>query len=172
MKKILVIIALILIILINYKESDVIIPKEAIRFRIIANSNSLEDQVLKSNLEKSIEKYLFELTKNSSTSDQARSILLKNQVNLNEYIKNYLKTKKSNESFKITIGKNYFPQKVYKNIKYDAGYYDSIVVTLGRGEGLNWWCVIYPPLCLIDQEQSGNIKYTTIVQELLNKYKL
>ena len=72
--------------------------------------------------------------------------------------------------FDIKYGLNYFPQKRFKGVTYNEGYYESLVVTLGEGLGENWWCVLFPPLCLIEASDSTDIEYTTMVKEVLNKY--
>ena len=77
---------------------------------------------------------------------------------------------KYNMDFDINYGLNYFPKKEFKDIVYDEGYYESLVVTLGSGLGDNWWCVLFPPLCMIEASESSNIEYTTLVSELINKY--
>lgn len=172
MKKSLIFLALIIIIVINFNKSEIIIPNTAIRFRIIANSNSLEDQVIKANLEKTFESKLFEITKNLNNPQDVKLSLIKDIDKLNDFVESYFEEQKIKSNFKISIGNNYFPQKHYRGIKYEAGYYDSVVLTIGQGQGLNWWCVIYPPLCLIDEKDSKDIEYTTIVQEILNKYQM
>ena len=48
--------------------------------------------------------------------------------------------------------------------------YESLVVTLGKGEGDNWWCVLFPPICMIEAEESTDVEYTTMVKEMMNKY--
>ena len=75
------------------------------------------------------------------------------------------------ENFNINIGNNYFPDKNYKGVKYQAGYYDSVVINLGDSKGLNWWCVIYPPLCLIE-EDTEQVEYTSLVSEILSKFDM
>ena len=74
------------------------------------------------------------------------------------------------ESFKISIGSNYFPNKKYKGVEYKEGYYDSVVIELGESSGLNWWCVIYPPLCKIDNVEEA--EYTTLVGEILSNFDM
>ena len=64
--------------------------------------------------------------------------------------------------FEINFGLNYFPKKEFKGITYDEGYYESVVVTLGEGLGDNWWCVLFPPLCMLEAEESTEVEYTTI----------
>ena len=67
---------------------------------------------------------------------------------------------------------NYFPQKEFKGVTYEEGYYESLVVTLGSGSGDNWWCVLFPPLCLLEAEESekDDVEYQFFVKELIDKY--
>lgn len=171
MKKILIILAIIISIGALNKDESIVIPNNAIRYRIIAASNSIEDQTIKNNLSKEVENYLYELTKNSQSTSETKHILLENKSNIDSFVQNYLDINNIDESFEVKIGNNYFPKKTYKGITYDAGYYDSIIVNLGKGIGLNWWCVIYPPLCLIDEE-TEDAEYTTLVSELLDKFNM
>ena len=55
----------------------------------------------------------------------------------------------------------------------DRGYYESLVVTLGSGEGKNWWCVLFPPLCFLDAEetrQKEEVEYKFFIKEIIDKY--
>lgn len=74
-----------------------------------------------------------------------------------------------NIPYSLNIGQNYFPEKNYKGVTYDAGYYESLVITLGSGLGDNWWCVLYPPLCLIETEPNlDNITFKSYIKEYLD----
>ena len=81
----------------------------------------------------------------------------------------------SNNNYKmdynINFGYNYFPAKQFKGHTYEEGYYESLVVTLGEGKGANWWCVLFPPLCLIEasEEDYDEITYTSYIKELIAK---
>jgi stage II sporulation protein R len=170
MKRILVISAIIILILtINKKEDNIIIPTDAIRLRVVANSNSVNDQLIKNKISKSIQEEIYNMTYNSKSNTEVKEILNKNYDHLASSINNILESNNVNYDYKLNIGRNYFPKKIYKSIEYPSGYYDSITIELGNHQGLNWWCVIYPPLCLID-EDTENVEYTTLVSELLNDY--
>ena len=80
-----------------------------------------------------------------------------------------LKENNRTKDFNISYGKNYFPQKTYKNINYEEGEYESLVITLGEGKGNNFWCVLFPPLCLVDETEE-NVEYDSIIKKVLNKY--
>ena len=80
--------------------------------------------------------------------------------------------KEYNVLYDINYGDNYFPEKEYKGVEYEAGTYESLVITLGSGKGHNWWCVMFPPLCLIDEKENlDNAEYTFYAQKLINKFK-
>ena len=66
------------------------------------------------------------------------------------------------------VGKD--PEKEYKGVKYKEGYYESWVITLGEGEGNNWWCVLFPPLCLVEAEEADEVEYKFFIKELIDKY--
>lgn len=142
------------------------VPINSYRYRIISNSNRESDIKIKNDLSIYIQDYLYKLVNNSK---DINNILLSNKDNIKDYIDNYLKENNIDIDYQINIGKNYFPHKYQKGINYLSGLYDSIVITLGEGKGLNWWCVLYPPLCTID-ETIETKEYTTLAQEIINKY--
>lgn len=147
-----------------------LIPDEAIRIRVIANSNSDYDQKIKYNVKDSIEKDIYDMLSNAKNIDTARYILKQNLSNIEDTISNTLNDQNYNLPFDVNFGLNYFPKKEFKGVTYNEGYYESLVVTLGNGEGDNWWCVLFPPLCLIEAEDSSDVEYTTMVKTIIDKY--
>lgn len=172
MKRILIITAIVMIILISGKEKHIVIPDSAIRFRVVANSNSLEDQRKKNKISLEVENYLMDITKTAESGTEAGEILLKNYEKIKAHVNDYLEKEKIEDQVEIEIGRNYFPKKKYKGIEYPEGYYNSVVLNVGHKQGVNWWCVIYPPLCLLDHENKEEIEYTSLVQEVLKRYNV
>ena len=88
-------------------------------------------------------------------------------------INNTLKKENSQTTFRINYGMNYFPEKEYKNVIYKEGNYESLVVTLGDGLGENFWCVLFPPLCLLEgeEENTKDVEYHILVKDILKKYE-
>lgn len=173
MKKMMVIILLVLTFIIGIKKvnsKDIVIPNEAIRLRIIANSNSDEDQRLKLKVTEEIQNSLYELLKNTKGVEEARKIINDNLEYLDEDVKNVLRKEKYPFSYELKYGLNYFPKKEYQGVTYNEGYYESLLITLGKGEGNNWWCVLFPPLCLMEAEESEEVEYKFFIQELIEKY--
>lgn len=170
-KTILLIISILIIyILLGNEFSKVVIPEEAIRIRIIANSNSEYDQYVKTKIKNNIENNIYEMLKDTKSIEESRAIINNNLSVIDNNIKDTLQLLNSNTNYTINFGLNYFPMKEYKGIKYNSGYYESLVVTLGKGEGDNWWCVLFPPLCLLEAEESTEVEYKSLVKEIIDKY--
>ena len=148
----------------------IVIPKEALRIRVIASTNDKKDQEIKYEVKNNIENDIYNLLKNTRSINEARDIIEDNLDNINNKVGDILK--KYDETYKLNYGYNYFPSKEYKGIKYDEGLYESLVVTIGEGKGDNWWCVMFPPFCLMEAENNNTseVEYKIMVKELLNKY--
>lgn len=168
MKKFLYII-LIIIVLSFYltNQNNPIIPSNSIRFRIIANSNSNIDQTTKKQIKKDLETSFFPLLDKSKSLTETRNIIKNNEYIIKNTLDSY------NIPYTINYGTNYFPKKTYKGINYDEGQYESLVISLGEAKGNNWWCVMYPPLCLLDmndeEEDYNEVEYKFYIQEIISK---
>lgn len=168
MKKIIIILFIIVVVLLSQVKTsnNVVIPKESIRYRIIASSNSDEDQNLKKQINEEIEPVINEVLTSSKSIEVTRQKIQKLIPTLEDKIKNYT------SDYKINFGSNYFPEKVYYGVTYPAGNYESLVVTLGKGSGDNWWCVLFPPLCLLEaqEEEKDEVEYTFLVKKIIEKF--
>lgn len=158
MKKLIIVLFIISSIYLICNRNDIVIPKDAIRFRIIANSNSLNDQNLKRTIKDDLINNVFP---NIKTKEDIKNNLSYIDKRLKEY----------NVKYDINYGMNYFPEKEYKGIKYPKGNYESLVITLNEGMGDNFWCVMYPPLCLIDDNNTNNVEYKVLAKEIIDNYK-
>lgn len=173
MKKTLMILFMIITtyIVIGLKTEKVIeIPEQAIRLRILAASNSEEDQKIKMGVSMNIQEYLKIILKQVKDPTEAKNIINSNLPQINNIVYSYLQKENYLETYKVNFGLNYFPEKEYKGVLYKEGLYESLLVTLGEGNGKNWWCVLFPPLCLIESEESENIEYKSYVKEIIQKY--
>ena len=146
------------------------IPDEAIRIRVIANSNSDYDQKMKLKVKDNLEYDMYNMLKGVKGIENAREAINSNLDSIDKKVAKTIKDNNYQMNYNVNFGYNYFPAKEYKGIKYDAGYYESLVVTLGEGKGDNWWCVLFPPLCLMEAEESSNVEYTTMAKEMVSKY--
>ena len=161
-KMIFLVISIIIGILVFNKNKEIIIPSDAIRVRIIANSNSINDLYQKKKIKEEIKNDLYDLVKEANSNMEADQNIKNNLNRIKELVGNKI------NDFTINYGSNYFPKKVYKGVIYPEGNYQSLVITLGKGLGDNWWCVLYPPLCMIDEDNiSSNIDYQLLIKKLL-----
>ena len=147
-----------ILIIISNKEEKYIIPDNAIRFRILANSNSIEDQLEKNNIKNEIKNKVFSNISSLSYEDTNKEI--ESSIPKIENI-----IKKYTDNYDINYGTNYFPKKEYKGVLYPEGLYQSLVIKIGDGIGDNWWCVLYPPLCLID-EDNEKVNYDLYLKKI------
>ena len=169
MKKILCVIIIVFIVT-GVKASNFVIPEDAIRIRVVANSNSEYDQEIKLKIKEMLEIKMYNLLKDIKGVESARNIINSNLNNIENEVKNILENENYTLGYNISFGDNYFPEKKYNGVTYEEGYYESLVVTLGKGEGDNWWCVLFPPLCLLEAEESDEVEYKFFIEELFNKY--
>lgn len=175
MRKLLLVIFTIIVALlvyINVNASEITIPSSAIRVRVIANSNTLEDKLIKLKVKKYLEDYLAVKMLEIPDLKTAETTINNELNNINNDIKEILKENNYNQDFIIHFGDNYFPEKEYKGTIYKSGIYKSLVITIGSGQGDNWWCVLFPPLCLLEAEEKNieEVEYQFFVKKMLDKF--
>ncbi len=169
MKKIIIlVISIILFYMLLGHVSSYVIPADAIRVRVIANSNSDYDQEIKNKVKSNLQYKMYDLLKNTKGTEEAREVINDNLSSIDDIVTSTLK--KYELDHQINYGLNYFPSKEYKGVVYDEGYYESLVITIGAGKGDNWWCVLFPPLCLLEATDATSVEYTSYVKELMDKY--
>lgn len=147
-----------------------IIPEDAIRIRVIANSNSEYDQKIKNSVRKNLEEEMADILAGIKNIDEARNKIKNNISKIEDNVEETLQNEECKTPFLVNFGLNYFPSKEFKGINYKEGYYESLVVTLGEGLGDNWWCVLFPPLCTLEAEEYTDVEYTTLAKTIIDKY--
>lgn len=171
MRNIIIIVSIIITyILIGSYMEEKVIPNESIRLRILANSNKIEDQRIKMEVAKTVQKELYSLLENTQNIEEARNKIINNLEQIKKEVKTTLQNNDTELNYTINFGKNYFPAKNFKGINYDAGNYESLLITLNEGKGDNWWCVLFPPLCLLEAEEGTDVEYKLLVKEIIEKY--
>lgn len=166
MKKVIIIILVVLILISVLKtEESLVIPEESIRFRVIANSNSLKDQELKMAVVRDLEQNIIPNIETASSLKESKDLINNNIPLINNTLSKYT------DNYNISFGENYFPVKEYNGVLYNEGEYESLVITLGQGSGENFWCVLFPPLCLLEAEESAKdeVEYKSLVKEIIDK---
>ncbi len=157
-------------IIVGHVSAEKLIPDDAIRLRVIPNSDSQYDQEVKLKVRDLVQSEMYTLLKDTKGSSEARQKIILELPKIEEKVKQLLITEKYPLGYKVDFGQHYFPEKQYKGVTYEAGNYESLLVTLGKGEGSNWWCVLFPPLCLIEAEENTDVEYKSFVAELIEKF--
>ncbi|TNJ64697.1 stage II sporulation protein R [Paenibacillus hemerocallicola] len=126
------------------------IPEESIRLRILANSDAPNDQLVKRIVRDEVIRQMGEWVTEPEGIAAARNAVHLHLAELESLVGAVLTQNGYNYAYTVEIGQVPFPAKIYGNKVYPAGDYEALRITLGKGEGQNWWCVLFPPLCFVD----------------------
>ncbi|MBE6054348.1 MAG: stage II sporulation protein R [Clostridium sartagoforme] len=126
------------------------IVNEIIRFHVIANSNSDEDQVLKLKVRDKVIEFVSSNLSNSKSIDESREFILNNKNRIEDIAKSVVTENGYKYNVTSTLSRENFPDKVYGDVVFPQGEYEAYRVLIGDADGENWWCVMFPPLCFVD----------------------
>ena len=124
-----------------------------IRFHVIANSDSDEDQALKLKVRDTVLKKMQGYLKESNNIDLTRQILFNHIDEVKAIAEEVIKENDYSYKVKVSLGDADFPTKTYGDIVLPAGKYEALRIEIGNADGRNWWCVMFPPLCFVDVSQ-------------------
>ena len=145
------------------------VTQEYLRIHIRADSNDGEAQAVKYQVRDKVVEYLTPLVAEYQTKKEAVKGV---ESRLNEVAK-IASTTLFEEGFSYSatasIEKESFPTRIYGEYTLPAGEYTALIIRLGRGEGDNWWCVVYPPLCFVGG--GNNVVYQSKIAEIIKKWK-
>ncbi|HHX11810.1 MAG TPA: stage II sporulation protein R, partial [Clostridiales bacterium] len=127
------------------------IADEIIRFHVIANSDSKEDQDLKLKVKDGLVKEMAPYLSEARSIAEARDILFSNLNKMEELAQTIIIQSGYDYTVKASLGHKNFPIKVYGDYSFPSGIYEALSITIGDGQGKNWWCVMFPPLCFVDE---------------------
>lgn len=130
------------------------IAQDIIRFHVIANSDSSEDQALKLLVKDAVVTSLQPILKDITTLEEAEDILSEELLAIKELAEDTVRQNGYSYPVAVTLEECYFPMKVYGDYTFPPGNYDALRVQIGEAEGKNWWCVMFPPLCFVDETYS------------------
>lgn len=154
MKKVILAIIIGLIITIyvsNYSENvQANLAHNLIRFHVIANSDTAEDQALKLKVRDRIIKETGHFFDDSGNINQTKEIIRKNMEVIEDVARQEIREWGKDYDVKVSLGTYPFPTKKYGDVTLPAGNYEALRVVIGEGQGANWWCVLFPPLCFVD----------------------
>lgn len=141
------------------------ISQKLIRFHVIANSDEEKDQALKFKVRDEVLKYIQPMLKDSKDIDNSREILKRENENILNIARNVIKENGYSYEVDSTLSREYFPVKTYGNITLPQGEYEAYRILIGSGEGKNWWCVMFPPICFVDVTK-GAVAYEETEKEM------
>lgn len=121
-----------------------------LRFHVVANSDSDEDQDLKLQVKELLLNHMADNLASASDADEVRTYVTKHKAELEETAEAYMASMGYDYRAEASLTREYFPTKTYGDMVFPCGVYEALKITLGEGEGHNWWCVLYPPMCFID----------------------
>lgn len=134
----------------DVKNGAMVIPDEAIRLRILANSDSEQDQELKRKIRDRVNEEITVWVEGLTSMENAREVITGNMDEIEQIVEEVMAEEGMVQSYNVDFGRVDFPTKMYGKFIYPAGDYEAILITLGKGTGANWWCVLFPPLCFLD----------------------
>jgi len=142
--------------------------EEYLRIHIRANSNATIDQDIKYIIKDEIVNFLTPVISSCNTKQDFEKKLSENLRNIECIANNILAQNNFDYKSSAKINNEYFPVRSYDDLTLENGYYDALIVNLGSGEGDNWWCVVYPPLCFLNT--NADYCYKSRIAEVIKKY--
>ncbi|AGB42429.1 stage II sporulation protein R [Halobacteroides halobius DSM 5150] len=153
-------------------------PNNLLRLHVIANSNTLADQLLKRKVRDAIIASSQDLLTNITNISQAKERIANNLDYLSKVAQREINQSGKDYQVKLNVGEFKFPTRSYGNLTLAAGSYQALEVVIGDGAGANWWCVLFPPLCFVDSVDNLSAKKVNLTSrqaknlEVKFKFKL
>ena len=126
------------------------IAEEVFRLYVIANSDKDMDQELKLQVKNKIVEYLQKILKPDADLEETKEAVLTHLQEIEEEAEKTVEEAGFDYEVRAAVENTYFPDKTYGDCTFPAGEYEALNVRIGEAQGHNWWCVLYPSLCFID----------------------
>jgi stage II sporulation protein R len=126
------------------------LSEHLIRLHVVAESDSEEDQSLKLKVRDAVIDYMEELIRPSQSAEETNRLLEQNMESIKALAEQTVRMAGKDYKVDVVLGEFPFPTKKYGDVALPAGYYRALKIIIGKGEGANWWCVLFPPLCFVD----------------------
>ncbi len=136
-----------------------------IRFHVIANSDSDRDQALKRRIRDRIVQRMSPEFSKAGSLTEAREIVKAHLQDIKQIATKEVSSWGEQYPITVQLGRFDFPIKTYGKITLPAGNYEAVRVVIGQGQGANWWCVLFPPLCFVDVSRAMNPVSQQVVNE-------
>jgi len=143
-----------------------------LRLHIRAHSNSHSDQLVKYEVKQAILDEFTPVFAFVTSREQAMTVLHNNLRRFEQIADDVLSRGGKTYTSSVTLRSEFFPERSYNGHVLPSGMYDALVITLGAGLGDNWWCVVYPPLCFLDNNIGGErgVIYRSRLQEIIRRH--
>lgn len=122
-----------------------------LRFHVRANSDTEEDQALKMAVKEDVVTMLKPLLEDCADVSESKQVIVANLQNIYTTAVNTITEQGYDYPVKVYVTEEEFPAKTYGDLTFPAGKYQALRVDIGKAEGQNWWCVMFPPLCFVDE---------------------
>lgn len=158
MKKIAVIISIISIIFLGsnyYYANNTSLNDSVLRLHVIANSDSIDDQALKIAVKNEVVTLMKGEFAEQQDVEQARELAIENIPRIKKLAETVIASQGYDYPVQVKVGEYMFPTKSYGNMVFPSGEYQALRIIIGNGEGKNWWCVLFPPLCMVSDLDKG-----------------
>lgn len=142
------------------------VKEEYIRIHVRANSNEIVDQNIKYEIKDNVVSYLTPFIADCVSKSDFVKIISANLNNIEKIADEILNRNGFNYVSHASFKVEEFPTRSYDGTVLESGFYDALILELGEAEGDNWWCVVYPPLCFINNN-SENILYKSKILEII-----
>ncbi|NLX88213.1 MAG: stage II sporulation protein R [Syntrophomonadaceae bacterium] len=129
--------------------------QDVLRLHVIANSDNPGDQQLKLQVKDQVVAQLRDALIEASTAEEARQIALRELPAIKRTAEATIAQHGYQYGVNVEVGQYAFPTKSYGNLVFPAGDYQAVRVVIGEGQGKNWWCVLFPPLCMVSSSEQG-----------------
>lgn len=150
--RILILLAVALAVGFFYRQADASgnIEGKVLRFHVIANSDSDEDQALKLKVKDTLVEKLRPVLQGAEDLEETKSLVREHLQEIQNIAQDVVDTFGHGEQVRAELVRTYFPVKSYGDCTFPAGNYEALRITIGKASGRNWWCVLYPSLCFVD----------------------
>jgi|GEM_PF-1477411 stage II sporulation protein R len=137
------------------REGDTIGLGRIIRFRVIAASDSPFDQAVKLKVRDDVLEYLRPELQGAGSEPAAAAVISGQLTGIRQVARRTVQAAGSDKPVQVFYGVTAFPNKTYGSVFFPSGNYQALKIVIGAGQGHNWWCVLFPPLCYVDLTQAA-----------------
>ena len=154
---------------------------ELLRLHVIANGDSVREQAVKLRVRDAVIRTLANDMETADDAEEAKRLTLMREDEIVAAARSVLREAGEDDTVKVEVGRFAFPLRMYGDLVVPAGEYEAVRIIIGEGKGQNWWCVLFPPLCMVDaaaavstdepndKQEEKRIIYRSKVAELLGR---